>query len=520
MQFGNHTSKSEPRERSKGWLKNRLSAAVAAAALAVTGLAATSHADTAHFDWSIPTDTDPNYTPSPFLSDTNFSQVAAFLTTYHAANPNAPLAVKVISPLTSTGAKAIFNTFPIKFVFADFEDTNAVSKTAALATIVKSSTSSKTAFVGNFNTYNVSNVAGSTLADPTRPTGTPANGAQSFQNILVNKAPFGPTTMVNPAAYPGAPDYKTQPSQSFAPNIRSALFVLPVDRVTFATLALTPTSGGATAPPSTAGGVNIPWVARFNNWGNSLLDTDHNSANGYQFVQNAGNPSNGQLLSRGDFSAQVLTYRLRGAYSYSLFNYYNPNAPANQSPYSSVVGYTPTQERSDAFKGWNANLNSTLAGIFGNGTATVPKYNFVNLINRVPIGSKKGVTQYTWSEGSGMVYSGVYDTSAESNGKRDLVILLSNMAGNTQHADLVDKIGGFAVDLNPKTSKLDQDVQLKAGTHHLLEFQLKNNVWDLLADNTVFTDDNRNGIGVPEPTSLGVMALGAVGLLARRRSRK
>jgi hypothetical protein len=521
MQFGNHTSESVTRgSKSKGWMKNRLTTAVAAAALAITGFAATSHAETPHFDWSVPTNSDSNYTPSPFLSDTNYAQVATFLSTYHTANPNSPLAVKVISPLTSPGAKAIFDAYPIKFVFADFEDVNAVSKTAALAAVVKNSSSSNKAFVGNFNTYNVSNIAGSHLPDPTSPSGTPSNGAQSYQNILVNKLPFGPTAMANPAAYPGAPDYKTVPSQSYAPNIRSALFVLPIDRVTFTTLALSPTSGGKTAPPSIAGGVNIPWVARFNNWGNSLLDTDHNSKNGYQFVQTASNPANGQLLSRGDFSAQVLTYRLRGAYSYNLFNYYNPNAPANQSSYSSVVGYTPTAERADAFKGWNANLNSTLSGIFGNGTETAPKYNFVNMINRVPVGQKKGVTQYAWSEASGLVYSGVYDTSAENNGSRKLAVLLSNMAGNTQSVDLVDKIGGFAVDLKPSTSKLDQDYQVKAGSHYLLEFQLKNNVWQLFSDNAVFTDNNRNGIGVPEPTSLSLIGLGSIGLLARRRSRK
>ncbi|MDB5289829.1 MAG: hypothetical protein JWL69_1070 [Phycisphaerales bacterium] len=519
MQFGKTTSEGVTRfSKPKGGMKQRLVLGMAVAMLAGTGFATSARAAAPLFDWSVPADTDSNYTPSPFLSDSNYSQVAAFLATYHAANPNSPLAVKVTAPLTSAGAKAIFDTFPIKFVFADFEDTQAVSRTATLASLVKNSGSSSTAFVGNFNTYNVSNAANSTTPDPTHPSGTPANGAKSFQNVLVGKLPFGPTALAAPAAYPGAPDYKTAPSQSYAPNIRSALFVLPIDRVTFATLSLVPSNHGATAPPSTNAGVNIPWVSRFNNWGNSLLDTDHNSSNGYQFVQNNPKPSNGQLLSRGDFSAQVLTYRLRGAYSYNLFNYYNPNATGLTGVWSSVVGYTPTAERQDAYQGWTANLNPTLAGILGNGTEASPKYNFANLINNVPVGQdNKGHTKYAWSEASGLVYSGVYDTSVEKNGARNLVVLLSNMAGNTQQVDLVDKIGGFPIDLKPKTSKLDETYSVAAGTHHLLEFQLKNNVWQLFDDSAVFTDDNRNGIGVPEPTSISLMGLGTVGLLARRR---
>jgi hypothetical protein len=510
-----------PSNEAKGGLKKRAILGMAVAALVATGFATTAHANIPAaplFDWSVPADSDSNYTPAPFLSDSNFSQVSAFLSAYQAANPGAPLAVKVTAPLTSTGAKAIFNAFPIKFVFADLEGASAVTNEAALAAIVKNSSSSKTAFVGNFNTYNVSNAANSNTPDPTRPSGPPANGAKSFQNILVGKLPFGSTALSAPAAYPGAPDYRTAPSQSTSPNIRSALFVLPIDRVTFATLALVPTNHGATAPPSTSAGVNIPWVARFNNWGNSLLDTDHNSSNGYQFVQNNPKPSNGQLLSRGDFSAQVLTYRLRGAYSYNLFNYYNPNAPGGFNQWSSVVGYTPTQERTDAYQGWTANLNPTLAGIFGNGTQVTPNYAFANLINNVPVGKdNKNHSKYAWSESSGLVYSGVYDTSAEKNGSRNLVILLSNMAGNTQQVDLVDKVGGFPVDLKPSSSKLDEQYSVAAGTHHLLEFQLKNNIWQLFDDSAVFTDDNRNGIGVPEPTSISLVGLGAVGLLARRR---
>src|SRR6185369_11730337 len=71
----------------------------------------------------------------------------------------------------------------------------------------------------------------------------------------------------------------------------------------------------------------IPWVARFNNWGNNSLDTNNNPADGYRFVPGAPLPQSRlsgaqtahQMMSRGDFSAQILHYRMRGAYSVMLF---------------------------------------------------------------------------------------------------------------------------------------------------------------------------------------------------------
>src|SRR5882724_8145833 len=91
------------------------------------------------FDWSVPVESGgANYTPAPFLDDTNFASVDAFLAA-RASNPANLLAVKVISPLKTAGAKAIFNKYKINYIFADYEDGNALTNTQTLATIVKSS---------------------------------------------------------------------------------------------------------------------------------------------------------------------------------------------------------------------------------------------------------------------------------------------------------------------------------------------------------------------------------------------
>src|SRR5678809_1118922 len=46
-----------------------------------------------------------------------------------------------------------------------------------------------------------------------------------------------------------------------------------------------------------------------------------------------------QMMGRGDFSAQILHYRTRGAYSVALFE-------------PGVQGYTKTQEQQDVRDGW------------------------------------------------------------------------------------------------------------------------------------------------------------------------
>jgi hypothetical protein len=433
------------------------------------------------FDWSVPTeDGGANYTPSPFLDNNNYASVDAFLAARVKQDSRNLLAVKINTPITSSGAKAIFDKYDINYVFADFEDATAESHTQTLVSLVKGSKKSSGAFIGDFSMAPISN-------DPTRPSNLPpttptASGKHSaftpsqYQVTKVN--------MAMPALYPGAPDFRNPAEgNSSAPNIRSALFVLPIQRLSLAEEALPPHN------------ILVPWVSRFNNWGNSALDTDGNSSNGYQFVQNAANPANGQLLSRGDFEAQILHYRLRGADSVNLFNY--------NSPASSIIGYSSATERADALTGWNQSAVSTL---FSRGHYEKANNGATDIINN---------SQVVSSESIGVIWSGAYDYTGSN---RQLVILLSNLGVKDQAID-IPKVAGIATSESSNSNPNHDEYDISAGTHRILTFNLKSNKWTLASNTLVFTDNNRNGIGVPEPTSLGLIALGGSGLLMRRRRR-
>ncbi len=116
------------------------------------------------------------------------------------------------------------------------------------------------------------------------------------------------------------------------------------------------------------------------------------------------------------------------------------------------------------------------------------------------------------------MFSGVYDRSGSN---RRLVVLLSNLANTTQRIDLPNVIGGFRA-LNPNGGPNRQDdFDVAAGEHRELTFTLGQRNgrlrWVLNSNNPVFTDNDRNGIGIPEPTSAALLGIGALGLLARRR---
>ncbi|MDB5296412.1 MAG: hypothetical protein JWO31_2395 [Phycisphaerales bacterium] len=450
------------------------------------------------FDWDTTDNTGfANFSPTPFLTDSNAAQVASVLSASQAAGKT--LAVKITTPLTSTAAKNIFNQFNVKYVFCDFEDTQAVGRTRAIADLVLNSSQSSNAFVGNFNFYpNASN-------DGTRPTGStdPTGKAFSFDN-----KPFssqytdsrGKTAtktgklMANESLYPGSPDFRN-PAQgnSNAPNIRSALFTLPILRA------------GNTTSALPSGDQHIPWVSRFNNYGNSALDSDGNPNNGFVFDATAGSVNAGQLPSRGDFQAQIQHYRLRGATSVNMFEAASNSATQGNG---SVLGYTRAQARDDIRTGWSA--SNVTNQVFARNN-----YAFANLgstVNVFPANNNQ-TPQTVSSESAGVIFSGVYD-KAGASGVRALAVLISNMSAVEKWVDL-PTIGGLET-YNAGAARRD-DYLVPAGTHRLLTFQFGTNRWNLTSNSLQFTDANRNGVGVPEPTTAALLGVGAVGLLVRRR---
>jgi hypothetical protein len=494
--------------------KKRVSAVARAAIGALLGagmMAASAQAQSTPppvFDWSVvDASGNANYTPAPILTDATASAVNAFLT----SRGSKVLAVKIVTPISAATANLIFNNHNVKYIFADFESSNALAQTTALVNQIKASTKSSAAFIGEFNMYDVSN-------DGTRPSPVTSSAA-SFPTTPFTENDYhnSGVTMANPAAYPGSPDFPSTPtSQDPFPNLRSAFFVLPVDRVTFATDFLAVGSYSSTMTGIKPGNFqNIPWVARFNNWGNNAL----NNAPGYQGYKyafnttGANNPYANQLLSAGDFQAQMLQYRLRGATSYNLFNYSIPGNPGGiNMTNSSVIGYSVSEEQTDAYDGFNAISggstkapNITLAAIWQRNN-----YAFANLANNVPTAPGK----VTSAVATGMVLSGIYDVSGST---RQLALMLSNLNSKSESVDFWQKYGGISVDLNGKTAALDQVYTIQPGVHQLLQFNLTGGKWVLFRNDEVFADSNRNGVGVPEPASIGLFGLAGAGLLLRRR---
>src|SRR5207302_1958548 len=123
-----------------------------------------------------------------------------------------------------------FNKYNIQYVFCDFEEPSRVGFTRSTVDQVQHSTMSKSARIGNFNFY-----PNSTL-DPTRP-GAVTTIAESYDDPPVEGEYLDShANMANEALYPCAPDFRNPANgNSNAPNIRSALFVLPIIRDGFVT---------------------------------------------------------------------------------------------------------------------------------------------------------------------------------------------------------------------------------------------------------------------------------------------
>jgi hypothetical protein len=471
----------------KRWL---CSIAAAAALFGAGNAFAQAPSGNQFFDWNLTSAAQPNpsgYIPAPFLNNSNVTDVRTYLTQAQAAN--VPLAVKVTQPLSASAAQ-IFKDFPVKYVFADFEPApdrpgytnDVVANTTALVQQVRTSGTSANAFVGNFN---LSTLAGDPTMKSNPTTGVdPRVGPYAIQSYTLDQYRSTGVNMANEQLYPGQSDWRSPantPPDSTAPNLRSSFFTLPIERLSFVSNNVAP------------GNQHIPYVARFNNWGNPALDSDANPANGFAF----NNPTHDQLLSRNDFSALMLHYRMRGAGGFHLLE-------------PGVIGYTQQQFEQDAANGWNlAAANG--AGGFGGANATPLTFGTAIQVLSDPLNPASAVSETF--EQAGVAYSGVTNGSNAADPSK-MTILLSNLSQTDRTVLLPSRIAGGVLANN--------SVAIAAGSHRLLQFTKSGSTWNLDSNSSVFDDpalNSRDGVGVPEPASISLLSLAGVGVLVRRRRR-
>jgi hypothetical protein len=448
----------------------------------------------------------PGYFPSLTLTNQNYNAVNAFLEQRPAGSIRA---VKVVSPLSNTVTNYIFNNprYHVSYVFGDMESSNTPAQMKTLAQQVRfvngsnngTKTQSFNAFIGNFG-----------MQDLDTDITTPANyhskrGTHSFSGWTLGDFQSAKLNMSMPELDAGSPSYRNPAAgNSGAPNIRSALFTLPIIRL------------GEVKVNSPASEAVVPWIARFNNWNNLALDSDRNAGNGFRFVPGQAMPAKSglpavsaadtlnQMPSRRDFAAEVLHLRLRGADTFVTFE-------------KGVETYFSDTQRADAREGFTeSHVNSIFSAadhklLLGKDTdypgvpAVTGSKDFNS--NIIEDGHAKS------DEDAGALFSGVYSLTLK---KMD--VLLSNMDDDDHSLTLPPSIGGFT--LKDKTFSLD------GGSHLLVEYKLTtsgvNKGWSVMTKNFPFQDlpNFRNENGIPEPTGISLLALGSMALLSPRRRRK
>jgi hypothetical protein len=497
----------------KNWLALIATAAAGTAAVAaLAGLPgrasaatppAATKANNQFFDWQI--NTSPSYVPSPVLNNSSAHAVNAFL---QQLPPNSIRAVKILEPISNSTSNLIFNnsSYHVSYVLGDLEGSNAPSQIKTIAQQVRfingqnngSKTKSSNAFIGNFGFYDLGN-------DVTKPSGyNNDRGEHSFAGWTQGDFTGAKLNMSMPELYNGSASYRNPAAgNSSAPNIRSALFTLPLLRVS---------QTQVSSPSSEA---IVPYIARFNNWNNIALDSDRNSANGFKFVPGQAIPAKfglpglsasqtaNQMISRRDFASEVLHMRLRGAESYVAFE-------------PGVQGYLSDVKRADAKTGWT---ESHVNSIFAAADAKL----LLGADTDYPGGPVTGSKDYNGNitvdgtnksdESAGALFSGVYSLTLK---KMD--VLLSNMDDDDHTLTLPPSIGGFSL----KTKAFDVD----AGAHLLVEYKLTtsgvNKGWSVMMQQFPFLQlpNNRNEVGIPEPANLTLLAVAAFGAVTPRRRRK
>jgi hypothetical protein len=481
----------------------KLAAAVAmVVAPALAGAASpppATEVDNQAFDWFV--NNTPGYLPSPFLTDANAGSVNAFLKTLPA---NVPHAVKVEVPISNATANLIFNnpSYHISYVLGDLEQANSQANVTNLVKQVRYVNNnngqlkrSGNAFIGNYGYQVIDN-------DITTPSNYDSKkGTHSFSGYNRGGYNAAKLNMSMPELYGGSGSFKNPAAgNSTAPNIRSAMFTLPILRVSQVEV-----NNGADDR-------NVPYVARFNNFGNLALDTDRNSNHGYLFVPGQPIPASSgfpavsaaktanQMLSRRDFAAAVSHYRMRGADSYVLFE-------------PGVIDYTQENKRRDAMAGWT---EPHIQKVFDQSDYKLvlgADSDYKNHNNKKDINSELIVDgSMRKAEDTGTIFSGVYSLSLKT-----LDVMISNLDEQDHSITLPDSIGGYA--LKTKTFNVDD------GSNLLIEYKLTtsgvNKGWSVALMHVPFQaiDNSRNGFGIPEPTTISLAAVTGFLLVGPRRRR-
>jgi hypothetical protein len=208
------------------------------------------------------------------------------------------------------------------------------------------------------------------------------------------------------------------------------------------------------------------------------------------------------MLSRRDFAAQIAHYRLRGADSFVLFE-------------PGVLGYLQEDKRKDARSGWT---EPHIDDVFKASDATIligKHTDYKNGTNPADINQNIFVDgQDRTVEQSGALFSGVFSLTLK---KMD--VLLSNMDDQEHLLTLPEAIAGFSL----RTRSFEVD----AGGHLLIEFKLATSGlakgWSVALQQMPFVtlSNDRSTLGVPEPTTLSILAsVMFVAFSPRRRRRR
>jgi hypothetical protein len=522
-------------------------------------------------DWEVNTNPAPtDFFVTPFLNNSTVNSVKTQM--QGSVSAGRPLGIKINNAtLSSASALSIFNmnfgssynARAVSYVFCDFEGTSSndhssatnasnISKVKQVVQWTNVSAEAGRNYVGEFALTPLSGVGFNYTTggqDPTR-RGTLAYTKTDYNNAGVN--------MANTDLYPGSPSYRNKSTNDWAnSNIRTGLFIGPIGRMTAVQNVLNTSYNGLSKSIQNADRASsvktpqynkqIPWVTRFNNFGNASLNNTSVAGKPYAFKPGlpagslSGTQTANQMLGRGDFSAQIMHYRMRGAYSVNLFE-------------PGVVGYTKAQMQDDVRAGWyggslnpsdpnGANSQSRTAAqhvnnIFAQSDSKAATMTLNPVIDGTSLNS--GIR----SENSGTIWSGEYSVNLKK-----LDILASNL-DSVNHMIKFGKVDAYDVFTLKGTGShagqtwddgsllaSSRNALIEAGMHRLLEFDLvKTKVWSksnfsgscqtktiwLLNQNYLVFNNNtgRGDTGIPEPTTFGMLAAaGSMSLVCRRQRR-